>query len=302
MKYLFILASILIGSNVIAQNIIASAELEAQNINEVRVEGSFCDVYVQQGDRNYLNAVIRGKGDKGDYEFDTEISGSTLVVKVLRKERSSWRGYNINESKIELTVLNGVKLDIENSSGDVFVKDVDLEDSEIETTSGDISIKRIKANLEVESSSGDISINDLVGDLEMQSTSGDQRIYTAEGNIDTRSSSGDITLSGFSGDIEISATSGDVELRGGIGTLNIETSSGNIEGSDVELNGDAYLKATSGDIEIDFVNDIDDLSFDLTATSGDLDVGNKAGEKKLYINRGGFRIVGVTSSGDQEYE
>ena len=70
----------------------------------------------------------------------------------------------------------------------------------------------------------------------------------------------------------------------------------------MELTGDAYFKATSGDVEIDFVNDLGDLSFDLTATSGNLDVGRRSGEKKLYINRGGYKIVGVTSSGNQEYE
>ena len=65
---------------------------------------------------------------------------------------------------------------------------------------------------------------------------------------------------------------------------------------------DADFDATSGNIEIDFTNDLEDLSFDLTATSGDLEVGRREAEKRLKIERGGYTVRGVTSSGDQEYE
>jgi len=302
MKNLLAIAAALSCGLSFGQTILASAKLEAKNIKEVRVEGSFCDVYVEKGDRNYLDAIIRGKGEEGDYEFDTDISGSTLIVKVVKRDRSSWRSWNMTDAKIELTVKDGVRLDIENSSGDVYVTGLEAEDFEIEATSGDITLKRITANLEVETSSGDISINELVGELEIESTSGDQEIYNANGNIDSRASSGDLTVSDFRGELVLEATSGDIDIRGGVGTVSVRTSSGNIDGNDIELTGDAYFKATSGNIEIEFENDLSDLSFDLTATSGDLDVGNRSAEKKLYIDRGGFKVVGVTSSGDQEYD
>lgn len=303
MKNLFLLVSLLLlGASAIAQTTIASAELEAKNVTEVRIEGSFCDVYVERGSRNYLQAVIKGKGEEGDYRFDTEISGSTLIVKVIRREQRSWKGYNLTESKIDLTITEGVKLDIDNSSGDIFVADLNIKDSNIEATSGDITLKRIKANLEVETSSGDISVDDMVGSLDVKSTSGDQRLYDVEGDIDSRASSGDITVSNFLGSLELEATSGDLEVRGGAGTLDLKTTSGSIDGNSINLNGNAYFKASSGDIEIDFANNIKEMSFDLTASSGNLDVGNRSGEKKLFIDRGGYKVVGVTSSGDQEYE
>lgn len=303
MKNLFIiLAFVGVSGHLFAQTTIASAELEAQNVTEVRIDGSFCDVYVERGDRNYLKAVIKGKGEEGDYRFDTEIVGSTLLIKVIRREKRSWKGYNITESKIDLIIKDGVKLDIDNSSGDIFVADLSARESKIEATSGDITLKRIKADLEVETSSGDISINEVIGSIDMQSTSGDQRIYDVEGDIDTRASSGDITIAGFNGNIELEATSGDIDLRGGVGSLDVRTTSGNIEGNNIELTGNAYFKASSGDVEIDFENDIKEMSFDLTASSGSLDVGSRSGEKKLYIERGGYKVVGVTSSGDQEYD
>lgn len=286
----------------VSQNTLAKAELEAENVDEVRIEGSFVDVYVNKGDKVYFKGIISGSGDEGDYRFETDIVGKTLVIRVDRQRDKSWKNYRINESRIDLTIIDGVKLDIDNSSGDVNVANLRASSSKIEASSGDITLRSIVANLEVETSSGDIDIDGLTGDSEIESTSGDQDIFNTKGNIETRASSGDITISGFNGKIKVQATSGDVEIRKGVGAIRARTSSGNIDGYAIELNDNCYFDATSGDIEIDFVNDLDDLSFDLTATSGDLEVGNRSGEKRLVIERGGIKITGTTSSGNQEYE
>ena len=286
-----------------AQNILAQAELEAENVDEVRVEGSFVDVYVNTGDKVFFKGIIRGNGDEDDYRFDTEIVGSTLVIKVVyTKNRYNWKSYKMQESRMDITITDGVRLDIDNSSGDIFVANLRADESDIEATSGDITLKSIVANLNVETSSGDIEIDGLTGDSEIESTSGDQELYGLNGDIETQASSGDITIEKFDGELEIEATSGDVKIRNGAGTLKVRTSSGSIDGNDITLKGDAYFDATSGDVEIDFTNDLDDLSFDLTATSGDIEVGSRSAEKRLRIDRGGYRVIGVTSSGDQEYE
>ncbi|SNT29282.1 Putative adhesin [Ekhidna lutea] len=302
MKKLILIMSIIVAFPTYAQNILAQSELEAENVDEVRVEGSFVDVYVTNGDRVYFKGEIRGNGGEGDYSFDTDIVGKTLVIRVERKNKGSWKNYRIDKSRIDITIVDGVKLDIDNSSGDVHVANLRASESKIEATSGDIKLRSIVANLDVETSSGDIDIDGLTGDSEIESTSGDQEIYNSKGNIETRASSGDITISGFNGKIEVQATSGDVEIRKGVGALKVRTSSGEIDGYDIEVNDNCYFDATSGNIEIDFVNDLNDLSFDLTATSGDLEVGNRSGEKRLVIDRGGVKVIGTTSSGDQEYE
>ncbi|WP_436515986.1 DUF4097 family beta strand repeat-containing protein [Ekhidna sp. To15] len=302
MKKLVFVLTILAAMPAISQNTLAKAELEAENVDEVRIEGSFVDVYVNKGEKVYFKGIITGSGDEGDYRFETDIVGKTLVIRVDRRRDKSWRNYRINESRIDLTIVDGVKLDIDNSSGDVNVANLRASSSKIEASSGDITIRSVVANLEVETSSGDIDIDGLTGDSEIESTSGDQDIFNTTGNIETRASSGDITISGFNGKIEVQATSGDVEIRKGLGAIRARTSSGNIDGYSIELNDNSYFDATSGDIEIDFSNDLDDLSFDLTATSGDLEVGNRSGEKRLLIERGGIKISGTTSSGSQEYE
>ncbi|WP_421765178.1 DUF4097 family beta strand repeat-containing protein [Ekhidna sp.] len=302
MKKLIIAFILPLSFAAFSQNTLAKAELEAENVDEVRIEGSFVDVYVNSGDRVYFKGIITGNGDEGDYSFDTDIIGKTLVIRVDRKTNRNWKNYRLNESRIDLTIVDGVRLNIDNSSGDVNVANLRASESKIEASSGDITLRSIVANLDVETSSGDIDIDGLTGDSDIESTSGDQEIFNSTGNIETRASSGDITISGFNGKIEVQTTSGDVEIRKGVGAIKARTTSGEIDGYAIEINDNCYFDATSGNIEIDFTNDLDELSFDLTATSGDLEVGNRSGEKRLVIERGGLKVIGTTSSGDQEYE
>lgn len=303
MKRILILITAIYSLQATSQSIMAQAELEAENIDEVRVDGSFVDVYVNKGDKVYFKGVIEGNGDKGDYRFDTDISGSTLIIKVVyTKNKYNWRDRKITKSRIDITITDGIRLDIDNSSGDVNVANLRASESKIEASSGNVTLKSIIANLDVETSSGDIEIDGLVGDSEIESTSGEQDITDVRGSLEAQASSGDITITNFKGDLDLEATSGDIDLRGGEGELDVRTTSGEIDGDDITLTGDANFDASSGNIEIDFTNDLNDLSFFLTATSGDLEVGSRSGEKRLIIDRGGYKVEGVTSSGNQEYE
>ena len=296
-----ILATLTLGLS--AQNIMAKAELEAENVDEVRVDGAFVDVYIKKGDRVYFSGIIEGNGDEDDYRFDTDIVGSSLVIRVVSSNSTyNWKNRRITKSRIDITLTDGVKIDIDNSSGDINVANLRASESKIEASSGDVTLRSVVSNLEIETSSGDIDIDGLVGDSRIESTSGDQSLYDLKGNIKTQASSGDITVSKFDGSIDLEATSGDIEIRGGEGKLEVRTTSGEIEGRDILLTGDSYFDATSGDIDMDFENDLSELSFDLRATSGDLEVGSRSAEKRLMIDRGGIKVSGVTSSGDQEYE
>ncbi|MEM6641358.1 MAG: DUF4097 family beta strand repeat-containing protein [Bacteroidota bacterium] len=303
MKKYIVIALSLMASGLMAQNVMAEAELEAENVNEVRVEGSFLDVYVVNGDRVFFEGIIEGNGDEGDYRFDADIIGSALVIKVIyTKDKYNWKNRKITKSRIDITLTDGVKLFVDNSSGDVSVANLRASEAKIEASSGDITLRSVVANLESRTSSGDIDIDGLIGDSKIRSTSGDQRLYDLRGTINSRSSSGDITVSKFKGDLKLEASSGDVDIRTGEGTVAVRTTSGEIEGRDIMLTGDAKFNASSGDVEIDFKNDLQELGFDLRASSGDLEVGSRSAEKRLIIERGRYMVVGETSSGDQEYD
>ena len=68
------------------------------------------------------------------------------------------------------------------------------------------------------------------------------------------------------------------------------------------MKSDSRFRTSSGDIEIEFDNDMSDLSFDLEASSGDLSVDGRRSDRSLYIKEGDIWIKGVSSSGSQKYK
>ncbi|MEL7220193.1 MAG: DUF4097 family beta strand repeat-containing protein, partial [Bacteroidota bacterium] len=70
-------------------------------------------------------------------------------------------------------------------------------------------------------------------------------------------------------------------------------------GSEMKLTEDCFFEASSGDISISILNDIDEMSFDLRSSSGDLKVGNnRKAEDRLTLKRGGILVTARTTSGD----
>ncbi len=143
----------------------------------------------------------------------------------------------------------------------------------------------------------------LKGDLWVKYSSGDQRIRNVDGNIEGRSSSGRISLEEIDGDIVAETSSGGIELDGFKGGLKLESTSGSLKGDDVELTANSYFKSSSGSIDIELVNDIESLNFDLQASSGSLRIGDRRAQDR-YIDRRkkGIEIRGISSSGSQRYD
>ncbi|MEM9896393.1 MAG: DUF4097 family beta strand repeat-containing protein [Bacteroidota bacterium] len=285
-----------------SQDILAKGKEEFGKISSIEIDGSFVDVYVRKGDKAVFEGIIEGSGDEGDYVFEVNEYGDRVSIEVENRRRGSWGSYKLTKARIDITLPDGVTLDIDNSSGDVFVSNMRNTRSEIKASSGDITVKNIISNLELSTSSGDIEVENLVGDSDIRSTSGDQSFSETKGNITTESTSGNIRFETFEGDLRVEATSGDLYFRKGKGGLKARTTSGEIDGVYIEITKNTYFDSTSGNIEIDFENDVDELSFDLKSSSGDLEIGSKSGEGRFIIDRGGFKVTGVSSSGDQEYE
>ncbi len=298
---LITLAAILICSLTKAQSTLAEYHFEAEGITEVFVDGIFCDVSVETGNKLKFDGLITGSGKEGDYQITSIQNGSTVIFKVEKNTNISRAWEMVNKSRLDLVVPAYVNLNIENSSGDINVKGVKGEDHSIKTTSGDVFLENMEGSLSGRSTSGDIQIYHFDGDIHMSSTSGDQFYQDIDGDIETESTSGEIKIDGLKGDLIAQATSGDIQLDEFKGQFHIQTTSGGIEGRSIYMLGDSKARATSGDIELIFVNDLEDIGFDLDASSGDLEVGNFSSEDRLVIQRGEIVYQGYTTSGDQFY-
>jgi len=302
MKKLLTLLLFFTGIAVFGQTTLAEQHFESADVKSVVVNGIFCDVEVMGGSSKVVfDGLIKGDGDSGDYIIAAIQSGSTVVFKVERKTGKNWKWNSLDVSRLNLKIPDNVALKIENTSGDVSVEDYTGEMLEVRATSGDIDMKRVKADCEIRTTSGDFQARGITGDISMVSTSGDQEYLDVQGSVEAGATSGDIEIDKVDGDLRLSATSGDIDLDGVTGSIRANTTSGEIEGDYITLTDDSRFKTTSGGIYITLENDLDQLSFDLRATSGNLKVGGIRADDSLVLEKGDIRIEGISTSGDQVY-
>ena len=285
-----------------AQNVLASHEFEAKDVSAVSLKGIFCDIYVQQGDQFYFKGRIEGRGDRGDYIIDSRLDGDRVEIWVDNKGSRNWNN-RITYSKLELTVPQGTEIRLQNTSGDIYASGLSSSRMRVGSTSGDIELDDISGPLEVSCTSGDIELTNHRGDLEARTTSGDLELSGLSGSLEVGATSGDIEVEQFEGDLWARTTSGEIDLRRGRGAMRLKTTSGGIEGYGLELTADMEVRASSGEVELQLVNDLSDLNFDLESSSGDLRVGSRSAEDEMYIknNSDGHWVKGTTSSGDLDF-
>ncbi|MCF8303768.1 MAG: DUF4097 domain-containing protein [Bacteroidales bacterium] len=287
--------------SITAQSVYAEIDENFSGIERIEVEGSFCDVTVKgtSADDVTVEGQIKGKSHKKDFEINARKTGSTLKIWV-ESPGFNWGSISIS-GYLDIQVPEKISVYVDNSSGDV--KALSLKGGELyfEASSGNVQLSAILSNLKAETSSGNIKVEQVKGNINAESTSGDQRFSNVKGNIETYSSSGDLKFNQVMGNIKAESSSGDHEYRNVEGRLNLEASSGDIEGEGVNLTGDSRFETSSGDIKFDLTNDIEDLSFDLRASSGDLRVGRNKAEDNFNRSGGRLLVKGVSSSGDQTY-
>ncbi|MGB3180915.1 MAG: DUF4097 family beta strand repeat-containing protein [Cyclobacteriaceae bacterium] len=276
-------------------------------IKEIEVKGGSADVEIIG--RNTGKVQLTGElavddeDDRDEYKIRHERHGDRLEIWIEKPSKMwswSWSSSK-GKSFIRLEVPSRTRIEVDNSSGNVEVKNID-EDLEVEVSSGNIDIQDVKAELKVEASSGNIYLSDIDGDIESETSSGRQTLNNIRGNIEAEASSGSIRVTNAKGNAELQTSSGQIRLTEVEGRLAAKSSSGGIVGSEVELREDSEFKSSSGSIRIDLVNDPDDIDFDLHASSGSLKAGSSQGKGDLVINnRAKIKIYGKSTSGSQRY-
>lgn len=301
----------------ISQTIYAEADVQFDSVERIEIEGRFVDVNIIGTDTDEidLKGLIRGKLRGGkDFEFKHRQDGSLLKI-WIEAPRSIMGRF---EAKLTLKVPYSMDIDVRNSSGDVYIEEIVADKMRLETSSGDMKLKNVETQLTTKASSGDLDVYYLKGAISAVSTSGDQSFNHIRAIVSSRATSGDIMFADVIGDLSTKTTSGDLQFENIDGRisnvstsgdliinkaktiLNLTATSGDMRGDSVELIGDSRFKSTSGDVSMSF-NDIDAMSFDLKASSGDLRAGNRSADRKLYLENGEVWIYGVSSSGNQTY-
>ena len=291
-------------------SVLASAKQSYNGIKQLVVKGRFCDVYLSATEgKNKVDfqGEITGKTKmignvQNTIQIRQEQRGDVLEVWVEGEFVASGIGWNNINGKLLFDLPQDIVVRVDNSSGDVRLRGLKSNQKcELETSSGDIVAESVEANLRVVASSGDIEINDLIGDLDVRTSSGDQNVRNVKGNLYCVASSGDVGMDRIEGTLNVTASSGDLSLDDVKGNITLRTSSGDITGRAVVLTSEAQIDTTSGEVRLSFKNMMNDLSFDLKTSSGNLRVGKESGGKRYLLKQGAVNVRGISTSGDQTY-
>ncbi|UCB45969.1 MAG: DUF4097 family beta strand repeat protein [Spirochaetota bacterium] len=276
---------------------------EYSGIKELKVDGLFFKVDIT----GYSGSIVEGKIAIPQTLFKDKFvevvhskNGSVLEVQVLHKKIAIPRF--TDEAIIQIRVPMDTRVDLKTSSGKIEAEQIQTDEIRLESTSGKIQAEDLSAtNVITKSTSGAIVINNCKGAMGIKSTSGRISLREGTGNISANSTSGGQMYEGIMGNIDAQSTSGKIIIHDQTGTLTLEATSGALEGDDVHLKGDSSFTTSSGRISFDFVNDIDEFSFDLSSKSGMLNVGQSKARGRLVFGSGGIKITGKSTSGAQTY-
>ncbi|MEP6689628.1 MAG: DUF4097 family beta strand repeat-containing protein [Gemmatimonadaceae bacterium] len=177
------------------------------------------------------------------------------------------------------------------------------------TTSGDISIRNVKGEVEARSTSGDIKIEDAER-VTFEAISGSVEATRVTGTLTGTSVSGDLTLEGGVGDIDVESVSGEISLsKARAKTVRAKTVSGDVTFDGTVDQAGRYTFGThSGTLKLSLPDNtaatlsIDTFNGDVES---DFPMVLRPGERRgrhmeFTIGSGGARVSAETFSGDIE--
>lgn len=277
--FLFMLFSnVMLANNV---EVFDEKSFDAKSIHKVTIETSSVDIQIKPHNSNKIHAEWGGKTTDKEwerYELTTHQKNGHLSLKLTQKNQLGFNfafgGIHDINLQIKVPKKEYRSIEVNASSGDVELSDIDTNYIEVDVSSGNINLGElaISGNLNARASSGDINISN-----------------TEASHISTKTSSGDISLYKLDFD-----------------QLSAKSSSGRIEMNSQTLSGSVDASTSSGDVLMTFVESPDSLKIDFKSSSGDesihldeLDYDTKT-DHRVIAKKGDqqFTIKVRTSSGD----
>lgn len=212
--------------------------------------------------------------------FMFDFQDTPLIVEIPEDE---WDNITISTSSGEVLIdeINCQELNVDTSSGEIKASNLFAQKEALfDTSSGDMSLSGISSDrISVDTSSGETHISDItnLADINIESSSGDISIKDAvlTNQIVINTSSGETEISDVSANnMMISSSSGDVEFsRADAMDYKIDTSSGEVFGT---IKGDdntvSFITDTSsGDVSVPSPSK-GEKTFSASTTSGDIEI------------------------------
>ena len=233
-----------------------------EKIASINVDVTSYDVELKESNNDTIKVEISGSKKNQD-KFHVEEENGNLTIN--ENGSSVCIGFCLDGTITIYLPNQDIIYHHKSSSGNIY-SDIDLGSVDINTMSGDVTLKNINDGT-VSSTSGNINIRNA-NKLNVSATSGDISLDEPK-NLVANTQSGNIKVRSITSKMDITTTSGDINIS----SLSIkedskaEAKSGNI---DIKLDKDVFIDATtrSGNIDIDNTNTNPTLI--IKTTSGDI--------------------------------
>lgn len=293
------------------------------------LEGKTCQVTTNFGDISFKNCVtainatassgsisltnIQGVADVhsyfGDVNFDhiqgntgTHISSGNFTAHDLKGDVRIQSDFG----DVSMTNVQGTTI-INSSSGAILMDSIVGKKCTITSNFGDLNLQHIQAESNIVSNSGNINIEHHNGDLDVNTQFGEVSIEHLAGNLLLYGNSGDIQLKDLSGNVEVDSQFGNVTMKDTKGNMIVQANSGDINGNNIEVTNSLSVSVDFGNSDIELVNSVNDLRFDVEASMGTASI-NKGSVKleeedgRIVTDKGSIFIKGTARSGDISFD
>lgn len=229
-----------------------------ETITSVRFDNDAGNVRIRTGDQASVHREVHYSDDKPGDTFRVE--KDALVLESCQ-QRNCWVDYEIVVPAD--TTVNG-HLD-----------------------SGSVELTGV-AGANIESESGDVSVRDVAGAVNVKAESGSIELVDIGSKVVAGAESGDVTVQNVRGGVTLKASSGDVSARGIDGAATVESDSGSVT---VELSSpqDVSAHADSGNVDVT----VPKAAYQVTTSTDSGDVDNA-----VTADSTGHRIDLETESGN----
>ncbi|WP_373496293.1 DUF4097 family beta strand repeat-containing protein [Aquiflexum sp.] len=268
-------------------------------ISKIEVSGGSLDIeYLgNSGNEVSVDAFLESTNHDQDIVFVT--MGNVLKIShSVNNTRSNW-GNVRTKGHIKIRGPQSVELDMKAGSGSVNVDKVTGDITNLNVGSGSIKGSNINGDVYAKAGSGSIRLSDINGDVKGQIGSGSAEITSVSGSLNYNSGSGGVKASDIRGLVNISLTSGNAKLDNVAELGDLKLTSGNLDAKNAGLGPHTRLNGTSGNFKIQTSSNIRDFNYSMSATSGNITVGNSRGGRNLSIDNGASdSIKGSITSGN----
>ena len=240
------------------------------------------DIVVNAWDRN--EARVRAYAERG--RIRSSLSSSRLSLEIDPVHGRT------GDSKMEVWVPVGARVVAHSTSGDVTVKGTKAE-VDARSTSGDVVVTDATDHITIESVSGDVHGSQLNGDVRSESVSGTIEIRDASGPVRAETTSGDISLLGVaSRSVFATTVRREVEYDGTVdkdGRYEFHSHSG-----DIRL---GIPESSSAQFSVETFSGSLDSEFPITLQPGQRSTGRPR-RFEFTLGSGSARITAESFSGD----